>query len=970
MSIKAVCDDGFQSVVLFGPDSIVEDVYNHVLAVRTNRPNDNTDLSKRYATKIKLESGEQSSQRDETAAPGKKGKAKPAAGVTFAYVLPSMKISSIFESSKAPKEIYLEGFRAVDNSVTVVKDLKVLSTKLREVDSIVQSTIASHESGIVVPVQVLESVRSQVRTSLDSVHECLSSVSRLVNGEGPANERKRPAEVNDIRSPQTNKKMKPSEAKVAPPATPVLKKEKAAAVAAEKKAAAAEKKAAAATAAAAPAPRAEGTTTVPSSTTATASATATATTPAVPQVPSKVKTVIGAPKVPTAPPTATKVAPMGAAAIQAAAASAMTDSESEDNNKAPATKNAPKPTAKATKAAAAAKDAGSDSESDASFSSTKAAPKGPATASKATSAAAPAAAKGKAAAAKATKSDSESEAPPTAANASKPKTQTQTLKKAAPAKLNGTQPAATPAAPPAPTTSSMPSSVKPLPATHPFATLDVNVPLEFSQSQPDAHEVTQLTAAAAPTTSTAAAVVDIYDVPSTAPDGNDSQETTLQPSSVGSSATANVTTRVTRARVAGTKPTAAEKPTTAAAAAPAAAAPAVAPASKKPPLVTPAKKINAKGFVPARERLTATDTLTQTQAASPSVSSDSDDDGSDSDASTPIAPRSQQTPAAHRLSLSQASSLLSLPAPPAALQKLLVDSTVHFKPPSHFLPSHAITATPAASQVLTQSQDVLTSSSDDDDDDSDDGDKDAPSRSAAYWSQMAASSPSKFVDTVLSQPTATATTTPKRPPMASPAMGNKGLRGGVVSGTKNKPVTATSSSAAPASGVEDNAVTALPASQATQSSNGSNKTPATGKKKGTAAAAAGGGAKTPAASAATAATKGLKALIEQSAESDGVVDLTAVASQQSSVTPVAPPKKTVTVSARGRKSTGGTAVAAPLTGNKRSLDLTVAAPKTPAASEKAASTTATTASSSASKTNSQAAATAAVNTNNKRKKVA
>jgi hypothetical protein len=305
------------------------------------------------------------------------------------------------------------------------------------------------------------------------------------------------------------------------------------------------------------------------------------------------------------------------------------------------------------------------------------------------------------------------------------------------------------------------------------------------------------------------------------------------------------------------------------------------------------------------------------------------------------------------------------------LQKLLVDSTVHFKPPSHFLPAHAITATPAASQVLTQSQDVLTSSSDDDDDDdSDDGDKDAPSRSAAYWSQMAASSPSKFVDTVLSQPTATATTTPKRPPMASPAMGNKGLRGGVVSGTKNKPVTATSSSsAAPASGVEDNAAAAPPASQATQSSNGSNKTPATGKKKGAATAAAGGGAKTPAASAATAATKGLKALIEQSAESDGVVDLTAVASQQSSVTPVAPPKKTVTVSARGRKSTGGTAVAAPLTGNKRSLDLTVAAPKTPAASEKAASTTATAASSSASKTNSQAAA-AAVNTNNKRKKVA
>ncbi len=99
----------------------------------------------------------------------------------------------------------------------------------------------------------------------------------------------------------------------------------------------------------------------------------------------------------------------------------------------------------------------------------------------------------------------------------------------------------------------------------------------------------------------------------------------------------------------------------------------------------------------------------------------------------------------------------------------MVDSTVSFKPPSHFLPAHIIQqqqqrmAAPHSVTkhlLLTQSQSVLSTSPSDNDDNDDHKDNKNKTvsqnstdgqqhKSPAYWAAMAQSTPSKFVDEVL-----------------------------------------------------------------------------------------------------------------------------------------------------------------------------------------------------------------------------
>lgn len=145
------------------------------------------------------------------------------------------------------------------------------------------------------------------------------------------------------------------------------------------------------------------------------------------------------------------------------------------------------------------------------------------------------------------------------------------------------------------------------------------------------------------------------------------------------------------------------------------------------------------------------------------------------------------------------------------LQKLLVDSTVSFKPPSHFLPAHVLQANSQQQLqnmkthlLLTQSQSVLTSSDSEGEDSNQGAARGA--KNSAYWSNLAQLTPSKFVEEVLNVEPSMGEGSALVPPSSAikSALGLDKLNRSqhAVSGTTHKPV---STSASSSSASEDEA---------------------------------------------------------------------------------------------------------------------------------------------------------------------
>lgn len=166
--IKAICDDGFETEVLFGENSTVDDVYNHVLAVRITKGEFEFGPERRRFYAARIQSNDAS-----------KGKGRPnkssSMGSSDVYVLPSMTIGTLFSTQPAGQKhiLYLDGFRGRSSPAGVVNDLKVLASKLHEVDTLVKRAIQSHDSSFSLSVS---SVRTRVNDSVQELNQYFTSV--------------------------------------------------------------------------------------------------------------------------------------------------------------------------------------------------------------------------------------------------------------------------------------------------------------------------------------------------------------------------------------------------------------------------------------------------------------------------------------------------------------------------------------------------------------------------------------------------------------------------------------------------------------------------------------------------------------------------------------------------------------------------------------------------------------------------
>lgn len=162
---------------MFGPDSTVKDVYNHVRAMRMNISSQFNDELASYVAKVKSDEKVPASKNGKQNGKGNNHK-NAISEANFIYVLPSMRIESIFPSSKdnlSILELYLDGFVSVDNTLNALRELRNLASTVRELDAAIHRTIYSHEYGKVSGSHSLELFNAKVRVAIASVQDCLDS---------------------------------------------------------------------------------------------------------------------------------------------------------------------------------------------------------------------------------------------------------------------------------------------------------------------------------------------------------------------------------------------------------------------------------------------------------------------------------------------------------------------------------------------------------------------------------------------------------------------------------------------------------------------------------------------------------------------------------------------------------------------------------------------------------------------------